>query len=181
MLEMHFTISFFSLQQSMRQIYSFRALCLLIWICLPCLRGSAIEPAKVNFTCNIHTINKVEGQTECEPLDDVFGGYCIIEKSKHKNEQVGHMGLVLLKDPHSGNIWTYDLLCPNCAAKGAKRSIYMQTKIVARCDSCNSEWQNVHIGSAGQTNQEGKFWLICYDTELKGDSLYVSNMFNKKR
>ena len=55
----------------------------------------AIEPAKVSFKCNIHTINKVEGQTECEPLDDEFGGYCIIEKSKHKNEQVGHMGLVL--------------------------------------------------------------------------------------
>ena len=78
----------------------------------------AIEPAKVSFKCNIHTINKVEGQTECEPLDDEFGGYCIIEKSKHKNEQVGHMGLVLLKDPHSGNIWAYDLLCPTCATKG---------------------------------------------------------------
>lgn len=135
----------------------------------------AKEPAKVNFKCNIHTINKVEGQTNCDPLDDEFGGYCIIEKSKHKNEQVGRMGLVLLRDPHSGNIWAYDLLCPTCAAKGAKRSIYMQTKIVARCDICNSEWQNVHMGSAGQTNQEGKFWLICYDTELKGDSLYISN------
>ena len=59
--------------------------------------------------------------------------------------------------------------------------VSFETKIVARCDSCNSEWQNVHMGSAGQTNQEGKFWLICYDTELKGDSLYVSNIFNKKR
>ena len=101
----------------------------------------AIEPAKVNFKCNIHTINKVEGQTNCDPLDDEFGGYCIIEKSKHKNEQVGHMGLVLLKDPHSGNIWAYDLLCPTCYVKGTKRSIYMQTKIVARCNACNSEWQ----------------------------------------
>ena len=131
----------------------------------------AIEPAKVSFKCNIHTINKVEGQTECEPLDDEFGGYCIIEKSKHKNEQVGHMGLVLLKDPHSGNIWAYDLLCPTCSAKGAKRAIYMQTKIVARCGVCNSEWQNIHMGSAGQTNQEGKFWLICYKDDSKVDSL----------
>lgn len=147
------------------------------------MNSIAIEPipAKVSFKCNVHTINKTEGQTKCEPLDDEYGGYCLILKSKHQKEQVGHMGLVLLRDPHSGNIWTYDLLCPNCAAKGAKRSIYMLTKIVARCDSCNSEWQNVHMGSAGQTNQEGKFWLICYDTELKGDSLYVSNIFNKKR
>lgn len=120
----------------------------------------------------------MEGQTKCEPLDDEFGGFCIIEKSKHKNEQVGHIGLVLLKDPHSGNIWAYDLLCPTCAAKGAKRAIYMQTRIVARCNACNSEWQNIHMGSAGQTNQEGKFWLICYDTELKGDSLYVKNYFD---
>ena len=53
----------------------------------------------------------------------------------------------------------------------------MQTKIVARCDICNSEWQNIHMGSAGQTNQEGKYWLLCYDTELEGDSLYVKNYF----
>jgi len=31
------------------------------------------------------------------------------------------------------------------------------------------------MGSAGQTNQEGKLWLICYDTELKEDSLYISS------
>ena len=34
-------------------------------------------PAKVSFKCNIHTINKTEGQTECEPLDDEYGGYCL--------------------------------------------------------------------------------------------------------
>jgi len=117
----------------------------------------AIEPAKVSFKCNIHTINKVEGQTGCEKLDDEFGGYCVIEKSKHKNEQVGHMGLVLLKDPHSGNIWAYDLLCPTCATKGVKRSIFMQTKIVARCDSCNSEWQNIHMGSSGKKINKENF------------------------
>lgn len=156
----HFTVI-------MKQVFLFMLL-------LPVL-CNATELERVNFKCNIHTVNKLEGQTECEPLDDEFGGYCIIEKSKHKNEQVGHMGLVLLKDPHSGNIWAYDLLCPTCAAKGAKRAIYMQTKIVARCDSCNSEWQNIHMGSAGQTNQEGKFWLICYKTELDGDILTIEN------
>ena len=133
----------------------------------------AIEPTKVSFRCNIHTINKVEGLTECEPLADEFGGYCLIEKSKHKNEQVGLMRMILLRDPHSGNILAYDLLCPTCATKGVKSSIYLQTKIVARCDVCNSEWQNIHVGSTGQTNQEGKFWLICYKTELDGDVLTV--------
>ena len=34
----------------------------------------AIEPAKVSFKCNIHTINMMEGQTEGEPLDGEFGG-----------------------------------------------------------------------------------------------------------
>ena len=137
----------------------------------------AIEPAKVSFKCNIHTINKVEGQLK-DPLDDEHGGYCIIDKSKHKSEQVGHMGLILLKDSFTGNIWAYDLLCPSCYAKeGIKRAIRMQTIIVARCETCNSEWQNIHMGSAEQTNQEAKYWLTTYKTELKGDILYVSNWY----
>ena len=37
---------------------------------------NATELERVNFKCNIHTVNKLEGQTECEPLDDEFGGYC---------------------------------------------------------------------------------------------------------
>ena len=134
-------------------------------------------PAKVSFKCNIHTINKTEGQTECEPLDDEYGGYCLILKSKHQKEQVGHMGLLLLRDSFTGNIWAYDLLCPTCYSKGYKRAIYMDTKIVACCDACNSEWQNIHMGSSGQTNQQGKFSLITYQTELEGDTLYINNWF----
>jgi hypothetical protein len=139
------------------------------------LQSYAIEPAKVSFKCNIHTINKVEGQTKCAPLDDKFGGYCIIEKSKHKGELVGHMGLLLLRDSFTGRIWAYDLLCPTCYNKGQKNCIRMQTLIVARCEKCNSEWQNIHMGSAGQTNQEGKYWLIAYKTELNEDFLYITN------
>ena len=139
------------------------------------LQSYAIEPAKVSFKCNIHTINKVEGQTKCAPLDDKFGGYCIIEKSKHKGESVGHMGLLLLRDSFTGRIWAYDLLCPTCYNKGHKNCIRMQTLIVARCEKCNSEWQNIHMGSAGQTNQEGKNWLIAYKTELNEDFLYITN------
>lgn len=127
----------------------------------------AIEPAKVNFRCNIHTINKVEGQTNCAQLDDKFGGYCLIYKSKHQNEQVGHMGLLLLRDSFTGGFWAY--------AKGHKNCIRMQTVIVARCEKCNSEWQNIHMGAAGQTNQEGKHWLIAYKTELNSDILEIKN------
>ena len=139
------------------------------------LQSYAIEPAKVSFKCNIHTINKVEGQTKCAPLDDKFGGYCIIEKSKHKGELVGHMGLLLLRDSFTGRIWAYDLLCPTCYNKGQKNCIRMQTLIVARCEKCNSEWHNIHMGSAGQTNKEGKYWLIAYKTELNEDFLYITN------
>ena len=139
------------------------------------LQSYAIEPAEVSFKCNIHTINKVEGQTKCAPLDDEFGGYCIIEKAKHKGEAVGHMGLLLLKDSFSGIIWAYDLLCPTCYDKGKKRAIGMQTILVARCEYCNSEWQNIHMGAAGQTNHEGKYWLIAYKTKVDGDILIVKN------
>lgn len=141
------------------------------------VQSFAIEPAKVSFKCNVHTINKTEGQTKCEPLDDEYGGYCLILKSKHPKAQVGHMGLLLLRDSFTGNYWAYDLLCPTCYSKGYKRAIYMETKIVARCDACNSEWQNIHMGSSGQTNQQGKFSLITYPTELEGDILYVNNWF----
>ena len=134
-------------------------------------------PGKVSFKCNIHTINKAEGQTKDSPLDDEYGGYCLIIKSKHPKEKVGHMGLLLLRDSFTGNYWAYDLLCPTCYSKGYKRAIYMETKIVARCDACNSEWQNIHMGSSGQTNQQGKFSLITYQTELEGDVLYISNYF----
>ena len=145
------------------------------------LQSYAVEPAKVNFRCNIHTINKVEGQTNCAQLDDKFGGYCLIFKSKHQNEQVGHMGLLLLRDSFTGGFWAYDLLCPTCYSKGQKNCIRMQTVIVARCEKCNSEWQNIHMGAAGQTNQEGKHWLIAYKTELKDDILYVTNWLNKQK
>ena len=145
------------------------------------LQSYAVEPAKVNFRCNIHTINKVEGQTNCAQLDDKFGGYCLIFKSKHQNEQVGHMGLLLLRDSFTGGFWAYDLLCPTCYSKGQKNCIRMQTVIVARCEKCNSEWQNIHMGAAGQTNQEGKYWLIAYKTELKDDILYVTNWLNKQK
>ena len=104
------------------------------------LQSYAIEPAKVSFKCNIHTVNKVEGQTNCAQLDDKFGGYCLIYKSKHQNEQVGHMGLLLLRDSFTGSFWAYDLLCPTCYSKGQKNCIRMQTVIVARCEKCNSEW-----------------------------------------
>ena len=143
------------------------------------MNSIAIEPipAKVSFKCNVHTINKTEGQTKCEPLDDEYGGYCLILKSKHTKAQVGHMGLLLLRDSFTGNFWAYDLMCPTCYSKGYKRAIYMETKLVARCDACKSEWQNIHMGSSGQTNQQGRFSLITYQTELEGDVLYISNYF----
>ena len=117
----------------------------------------ATEPAKVNFKCNIHTINKEEGQPK-DPIDDEYGGYVIIYKSRHPDEQVGRMGLLIIRDCHSlddenPNYWAYDLECPRCRA----------------------EWQNIHMGSAGQTNGIGKYWLIAYKTVLQGDILTICN------
>ena len=120
-----------------------------------------LEPATVNFKCNIHTINKTEGQQTAWPLDGDFGGYCIIWKSKHKNEDVGHMGLLLYKDSHSGRYYCYDMICPMCYA--------------ARCKRCYGAWQNIHQGTGNQTNWMGEHWLVTYKTELKGDTLYISN------
>ena len=134
-----------------------------------------LEPATVNFKCDIHTINKTEGQQTAWPLDGDFGGYCIVWKSKHKNEDVGHMGLLLYKDSHSGRYYCYDMICPMCYAQGVKQSIYMETNLVARCKRCYGAWQNIHQGTGNQTNWMGEYWLVTYKAELKGDILYISN------
>ena len=128
--------------------------------------GIELEPSIVKYKCNIHTINKTEGQQTAWPLDGDFGGYCIIWKEKHKNENVGHMGLLLYKDSHSGRYYCYDMICPMCYAQGVKQSIYMETNLVARC---------IHQGTGNQTNWMGEHWLVTYKTELKGDTLYISN------
>ena len=31
------------------------------------------------------------------------------------------------------------------------------------------------MGSGGQTNKDGKYWLIAYKTELNEDFLYITN------
>ena len=152
---------------------------LLLTICLfflPLLSfAGELEPAKVNFQCNIHTINKTEGQQTAWPLDGEYGGYCIIWKSKHQNEAVGHIGLLLYKDAHSGHYYAYDMICPMCYAQGVKQSIYMETNLVARCKRCYGAWQNIHQGTGNQTNYMGEHWLFSYNAELKGDILYISN------
>lgn len=145
------------------------------------LTSSAGEPAKVNFKCNIHTINKQEGQPKT-PIDDKFGGYVIIYKSHHPNDHVGRMGLLIIRDCHSlddenPNYWAYDIECPSCKAKNIRSEIYMKTNIVAECPKCRADWQNIHMGAAGQTNRVGKYWLTMYKTELKGDMLYITNWF----
>lgn len=139
----------------------------------------ATEPAKVNFKCNIHTINKEEGQPK-DPIDDEFGGYVIIHKSKHQNEFVGKMGLLIVRDCHSidydnPNYWAFDTECPACMSKGIQSEICMRTNILAECPKCRSEWQNIHMGSTGQTNRMGKYHLQAYKAICIGDTLYIEN------
>ena len=90
-----------------------------------------------------------------------------------KCDDCGSIIQVLVED--DGDTCDTHMLAIPVQTEGIKRAIQMQTIIVARCETCNSEWQNIHMGSAGQTNQEAKYWLTTYRTELKGDILYVSN------
>ena len=130
----------------------------------------------VSYECNIHTINKEEGQwRSLWRLDDPDGGYVIIHRKKHPDEYVGRMGLLIYKDSHSGRFWCFDTECPKCADNGVKSEIRMKTNIVAGCDRCMAEWQNIHMGSAGQTNQMGEYWLKMYQTTVNGDIVRISN------
>ena len=139
----------------------------------------ATEPVKVNFKCNIHTINKEEGQPK-NPIDDEFGGYVIIHKSKHPNKFVGKMGLLIVRDCHSiddenPNYWAFDTECPACKAKGIQSEINMKTIVLAECPKCRAEWQNIHMGSTGQTNRMGMYHLQAYKATCIGDTLYIKN------
>ena len=134
----------------------------------------------VEYECNIHTINKEEGQWRGDfRLDDPCGGYVIIHKSKHPNEYVGRMGLLIYKDSHSGKFWCFDTECPKCADNGVKSEIKMKSNLVAGCLKCHAEWQNIHMGQAGQTNQMGEYWLKMYRVTKVGDIVKIRN-YNPK-
>lgn len=136
---------------------------------------------RVNFECNIHTVNKEEGQwRKLWRLDDKDGGYVLIHKSAHPDEQVGKKGLLIIRDcfnmdEDEPKYWAFDLECPACAYKGVESEIKMVTNLVAECPTCRAEWQNVIHGSAGQTNRMGKYWLKAYRATLVGDIVRVRN------
>ena len=136
---------------------------------------------KVDFRCNIHTVNRQEGQwRELWRLDDEDGGYVLIYKSAHPDEPVGKLGLLLVRDcfnldEEEPNFCAYDLECPACAYKGVESQIKMKTNLVAECPKCRAEWQNIHMGSTGQTNRMGKYHLQAYRATLVGDILKVRN------
>ena len=140
----------------------------------------AAEPERVSFNCNIHTINEQEGQwRKLWRLDDDFGGYVVIRKSRHPHEKVGRLGLILYKDSHSGHFWAFDIECPCCKDRGVTSEVQMETNIVVRCPVCGSEWQNIHMGSTVQTNRQGIYHLKAYHAALRGDTLYVSDNIRK--
>lgn len=134
---------------------------------------------KVDFKCNVHTVNKQEGQwRKLWRLDDPDGGYVIIRKAKHPNEHVGILGILLYKDSFTSDFWAYELQCPVCKDRGVQSEIGMRTNIVCECRTCKSEWQNIHMGSACRTNQNGGYYLKVYNAESDdGELVRVTNWF----
>ena len=134
---------------------------------------------KVNIECNIYNVNKKEGQwRKLWRLDDPDGGYVFLYASKHPEEIKGTPGVLLIKDCHTDNYWAYDIECPECKNRGLKKRIIMGTNLVAECNHCGSEWQNIHMGSSGQTNRSGKFSLKTYKAECdNGVTVHISNWF----
>ena len=75
----------------------------------------AIKPILVKFKCNLKTINVQEGDKRIRwTLNDPDGGWCYIYKTKHPKELVGHNGLLIYKNPYTGEYKVYDLKCPMC-------------------------------------------------------------------
>lgn len=138
----------------------------------------AIKPILVKFTCNLKTINKQEGDIRKEfTLNDESCGWCIIKKSKHPTELVGHNGLLIYKKPYTQEYRVFDLKCPVCDKKKLNSSITIENSVEAICHKCRTRFDITNVGSPlndGQAASDG-LWLESYSFTLDEAMMYIDN------
>ena len=135
----------------------------------------AIKPILVKFKCNLKTINVQEGDKRIRwTLNAPDGGWCYIYKTKHPKELVGHNGLLIYKNPYTGEYKVYDLKCPMCERKKQNTSVQMDETVTATCPKCGTSYNLCGVGHA-VNSMVTDAWLESYDFRIEGNTMYIDS------
>lgn len=137
---------------------------------------SPVPAFRINYTCNISTINAAMLQTDVPHLDSQ-PGYVLINKRNNLSDIIGMGGLLLFHSAFEDSYYAFDLACPYCYQHGRKaEEIGMNDAMTAVCSVCKSEFGGIQYGSpaptAGPANQENlplrryRAKMINYNTLL---------------
>lgn len=122
------------------------------------LSESPIPALRVNYSCNITTINAALQQNDVPHLD-CQPGYVLINAHLNVSEVIGKGGLLLFHSAFEDTYYAFDLACPYCYKHGNQVvEIEMKDTFAAICPKCHSEFSGVQYGSpaasAGPANEE---------------------------
>lgn len=122
------------------------------------LSDSPVPALRVNYTCNVTTINAALQQTDVPHLD-CQPGYVLINRHLNVSEVIGVGGLLLFHSAFEDVYYAFDLTCPYCYQHTRKvEEIGMNDTFSAVCSVCKSEFSGVQYGSpaasAGPANKE---------------------------
>lgn len=115
------------------------------------LSESPVPALRVNYTCNVTTINAAMQQTDVPHLD-CQPGYVLINSHLNVSDVIGVAGLLLYHSAFEDVYYAFDLACPYCYQHGRKAvQIGMNDTFAALCPECKSEFQGVQYGSPAAT------------------------------
>ena len=139
------------------------------------IESYAIKPILVKFKCNLKTINIQEGDKRTRwTLNDPDGGWCYIYKTRHPKELVGHNGLLIYKNPYTGEFKVYDLKCPMCDRKKQNTSVQMDQTVTATCPKCGTSYNLCGVGHA-VNSMVTDAWLEAYEFRIEGNTMYIDS------
>lgn len=119
---------------------------------------SPVPALRVNYSCNITTINAALQQTDIPHLD-CQPGYVLINSHLNVSEVIGVAGLLLFHSAFEDTYYAFDLACPYCYQHSRKAEMLeMNDTFAAICPVCQSEFRGVQYGSpaasVGPANKE---------------------------
>ena len=137
------------------------------------LTASAIKPIKVKYTCDVTQINKQMGDKRKKwTLNDPNGGWCYVRNESTRS--VGHNGILIYKNPYTGEFKVYDLKCPMCDRKKQNTSVQMDQTVTATCPKCGTSYNLCGVGHA-VNSMVTDAWLEAYEFRIEGNTMYIDS------
>lgn len=142
------------------------------------LAESPIPALRVNYSCNVSTINAALQQTDVPHLD-CQPGYVLINAHLNVSEVIGYGGLLIFHSAFENTYYAFDLACPYCYQQSHKvQSIEMNDTFSAICPVCESEFRGVQYGSpaasVGPANAENLPLRAYRAKMINGNTLLVT-------